>query len=164
MTKKKEMSAPQALPPKMKDTRKFNITCTIGGAKIPHALCDLGWTINVMPLKKFKELKIGEIILSNMTLTLADLSVTHPLSIVQDVLVYVNGLTFPTNFMVIDTKGDSGGPVLLERPFLATGKTKIYVETVELVLKFNKEKMVFDVYEWTPYMDDLEACYQLEEK
>lgn len=52
------MKAPQAFPPKMKDPGKFIIACTIGEAKIPHALCDLESSINVIPLKKWKELKI----------------------------------------------------------------------------------------------------------
>lgn len=52
------MAEPQELPPKMKDPRKLTIDCTICGFKIPHALCDLGSSINVMPLEKFKEIKI----------------------------------------------------------------------------------------------------------
>lgn len=77
MTKKDEMVEPQALPPKMKGPGKFTTACAIGEVKIPHALCDSGSSINVMLLNKFKELKMGEIIPSNMTLTLADPSVTH---------------------------------------------------------------------------------------
>ncbi|XP_050878252.1 uncharacterized protein LOC127082072 [Lathyrus oleraceus] len=164
MIQKDEMTLPHAFPPKMKDPGKFTITCTIGGVKIPHTLCDLGSSINFMPLNKFKEMKLGEIIPSNMTLTLANSSVTHPLDIVQDALIHVDGLVFPADFVVIDMKRDSGGSVILGHPFLATGKALIDVETGELVLKFNKEMMVFNVYEWTPYVDDLETCYQLEEK
>lgn len=111
--------------------------------------------------KKSKELKIGEIFLRNMTLTSADLSVTHPLGIIQDVWVHVDGLTFPADIVVIDMKGDSGGSVILGRPFLTTGKAKLDVEIGELVLKF-KEKVVINAYEWTPYLEDLETCYQLE--
>lgn len=88
----------------MKDLERFTIACTIGWLKIPHTLCDLGSSINVMPLKFFKELKIGEILPSNMTLTLVDSSITHPFCIVQDMLVHVQGLTFPAEFMVIDMK------------------------------------------------------------
>lgn len=47
---------------------------------------------------------------------------------------------------------------------MAIGKEKIDVETGELVLKFNKEKVVFNAYEWKPYLEDLETCYQMEEK
>lgn len=53
--------------------------------------------------------------------------------------------------------------MILERPFLATEKEKIDLETGELISKFNKEK-VFNVYQWKPYVEDLERCYKLEEK
>lgn len=61
----------------MKDPGKFTIAYTIGGAKFPHALCDLGPSINVMMLKTFMELKIGDILSSNMMLTLVNSSITH---------------------------------------------------------------------------------------
>lgn len=47
---------------------------------------------------------------------------------------------------------------------MATGKAKINVETSELILKFNNEKVVFKVYDWTPYVENLDICYHLEEK
>lgn len=72
-------------------------------------------------------------------------------------LVHVDGLVFLAYFVVVDMKGDTGGSVILVRPFLATGKTLINVENGELSLKFNKEKVVFNVYEWTPYVDDMET-------
>lgn len=69
MTEEDEMVMSQTLPPKLKDLGKFNISCNIVGVNISHALCDLGSSINAMPLDKVKELKVGEIISSNMTLT-----------------------------------------------------------------------------------------------
>ena len=54
------MAEPQELPSKMNDPGKFTIACTIGVMKIPHDLYDLGSIINVIPLNKFKELKMGE--------------------------------------------------------------------------------------------------------
>lgn len=113
MTEKDDTTLPEAMPRKLKGPGKFTIGCTIGGVKIPHTLCDLGSSINVMPLNKVKELNLGDIISSNMTLTLDDLSVTHPLVILQDVLVHVDGLIFPTNFMLVDMKGDTCGPIIL---------------------------------------------------
>lgn len=91
----------------MNDPGELNITYTIGGMKIPHALYDLGSSINVMPLSKFKELEIGENVPRNMTLTLVNSFVTRPIGIVQDVIVHVDGLTFPADFVVIDVKNDS---------------------------------------------------------
>ncbi|XP_050890176.1 uncharacterized protein LOC127095543 [Lathyrus oleraceus] len=104
MTEKDETIMPPTLPPKLKDPGKFTIACTIGGVKIPRALCDLGSSINVMPLNKVKDLNLGEIMPSNMTLTLVDLSITHLLGILQDVIVHVDGLVFPADFVVIDMK------------------------------------------------------------
>lgn len=79
-------------------------------------------------------------------------------------LVHVDALVFPTDFMVMDMKGKSKGSVILRRPFMATGITKIDVETSELILKFNKEKVTFKVYDWTPYVYDLDTCYYIEKK
>ncbi|XP_050877805.1 uncharacterized protein LOC127081603 [Lathyrus oleraceus] len=159
-----EVGESSEVPPKMNDPREFSITCTIGGVKISHALCDLGSSINVMSLSKFKELEIGEIVPNNMTLSLVDSFVTRPLGVVQDVIVHVDGLTFPAGFLVIDMKNDLEGSEILGRPFLASGKAKIDVETDELILKFNKEKVVFHAYQWTPYVEDIDTCYKLKEK
>lgn len=49
-------------------------------------------------------------------------------------------------------------------PFLTAGKVLIGLETSELSLNFNNEKMVFDAYEWTPYADDLEHVTRLKTK
>lgn len=61
-------------------------------------------------------------------------------------------------------KNDLEGSKILGRSFLAFGKVKIDVETDELILKFNKERVVFHAYQWTPYVEDIETCYKLKEK
>ena len=38
------------LPPKLKDPRSFTIPCTIGNCYFDKVLCDLGASINLMPL------------------------------------------------------------------------------------------------------------------
>ncbi|XP_050895585.1 uncharacterized protein LOC127102228 [Lathyrus oleraceus] len=151
-------------PAKLKDPCRFFISCTIGGMEISHALCDLGSIINVIPLDKVKECNLGEIIPNNITISLADSFVTHLVRVIQDLLVHVDDLIFLGDFMVIDMKNDSEGSVILGRPLLATEKAKIDVETSELILKFNKENVVFHAYQWTSYVEDLETCYQLKEK
>lgn len=54
MNEKGEMAVPQKFPPKIKEPCKFTISCNIGGVKIPNALCDLGSSINFIPLNKVK--------------------------------------------------------------------------------------------------------------
>ncbi|XP_062075372.1 uncharacterized protein LOC133779425 [Humulus lupulus] len=52
-----------------------------------HALCDLGATINLMPLSVFKRLGLGEARPTTITLQLEDRSMKHPWGITEDVLV-----------------------------------------------------------------------------
>ena len=42
------------LPVKCKDPGSFTIPCSIGGKNLGRALCDLGASINLMPLSVFK--------------------------------------------------------------------------------------------------------------
>ena len=48
------------LPPKLKDPGSFTIPCSIGNQYFGKALCDLGASINLMPMSIFKKLGIGE--------------------------------------------------------------------------------------------------------
>ncbi|XP_062119422.1 uncharacterized protein LOC133833284 [Humulus lupulus] len=74
------------LPQKLRDPGSFNIPCTIGEFECKHALCDLGASINLMPLSVFHRLGLGEARPTTVTLQLADRSVKHPRGIIEDVL------------------------------------------------------------------------------
>ena len=47
------------LPQKLKDPCNFTIPCTIGNSIFERALCDLGASINLMPLSIFRRLGLG---------------------------------------------------------------------------------------------------------
>ncbi|KAL5558707.1 hypothetical protein UlMin_034918 [Ulmus minor] len=49
------------LPPKLKDPGSFTIPCTIGDFEFDKVLCDLGESINLMPLSIFRKLGLGEV-------------------------------------------------------------------------------------------------------
>ncbi|KAA3487775.1 hypothetical protein EPI10_031581 [Gossypium australe] len=66
------------LPLKMKDPGCFTITCNIGASYCGKALCDLGASMNLMPLSVFGKLGIGEVRPTTVTLHLADISLAHP--------------------------------------------------------------------------------------
>lgn len=71
---------------------------------------------------------------------------------------------FPTDFVLLDTKGDSEGYFILGRPFLTIGKEKIDVETSEFILKFNKKLFSRCMIDWAPCVENLDTWYHLEEK
>ncbi|XP_024031876.1 uncharacterized protein LOC112094637 [Morus notabilis] len=89
------------LPQKLKDPGSFTISCTIGDSHIEKALCDLGASINLMPLSVFQKLGLGEVIPTTISLQMADRSITYPWGIIEDVLVKVDKFIFPVDFVVL---------------------------------------------------------------
>ncbi|CAJ2666075.1 unnamed protein product [Trifolium pratense] len=149
------------LPPKLKDLGSFTIPCSIGKVKVERALCDLGASINLMPLSMVRKLDCGEPKPTKMTLTLADRSITYPYGVLQDVLVKVNDLFFPADFVILDMNEDSEVPLLLGRPFLATGRALIDVELGELMLRFQNEQVTFNVFESMRHRNENPQCYRV---
>ncbi|XP_074271714.1 uncharacterized protein LOC141595652 [Silene latifolia] len=74
-------------PQKLEEPGSFSIPCKIGTVHIERALCDLGASISLMPLKIFKKLKGYELSPTRVYLQLADRSVRYPFGLVEDVLL-----------------------------------------------------------------------------
>ena len=135
------------LPQKLKDPGSFTIPCTIGNAIFERALCDLGASINLMPLSIFQRLGLGEARPTTVTLQLADRSLKHPRGVIEDVLVKVDMFIFPADFIVLDLEEDKEIPIILGRPFLATGRAMIDVQMGELKLRVQEDEVKFNVFE-----------------
>lgn len=120
------------LPPKLKDLGSFTIPCSIGNFVFERALCDLGASINLMPLSIFRKLGLGEARPTIVSLQLADRSIKHPRGIIEDVLVKVDKFIFSANFIILDMEEDREIPIILGRPFLATSQALIDVQRGEL--------------------------------
>ena len=71
---------------------------------------------------------------------MADRSLTYPRGVVEDVLVKVDKFIFPADFVVLDMEEDQEIPLILGRPFLATGRTLIDVQCGELTLRVMRMK------------------------
>ncbi|KAL0292722.1 UNVERIFIED_CONTAM: hypothetical protein Sangu_3251300 [Sesamum angustifolium] len=71
-----------------------------------RAMCDLGASINVMPLSIFESLHVGPLKETGVVIQLADRSVVYPEGVLEDVLVQVNELVFPADFYVLDMRED----------------------------------------------------------
>ncbi|KAL0408092.1 UNVERIFIED_CONTAM: Retrovirus-related Pol polyprotein from transposon opus [Sesamum radiatum] len=128
------------LPPKLKDPGSFSIPCTIGDMNFEKALCDLGASINLMPYSIFAKLGMHELTPTIVTLQLADRSIKYPRGIIEDVLVKVGKFVIPVDFVVLDMEEDANTPLILGRPFLATGKALIDVQKGQLTLRINDEE------------------------
>nr|XP_010914858.1 uncharacterized protein LOC105040154 [Elaeis guineensis] len=129
------------LPSKLKDPRSFTISCNIGNIEFTKALCDLGASINLMPLSVFRKLRLGDVKPTSISLQLADRSVTYPKGIVEDVSVKVDKFIFLVDFIILDMEEDREVPLILGYPFLATGKALIDVHEGKLTLRVGQEEM-----------------------
>ena len=129
----------QKLPEKMKDPGSFTIPCSIGKYEFKKAFCDSSASINLMPLSVVKRLSLGELTPTTITLQMADRSMAQPEGILEDVLVKVGKFTFLVDFVIMQMEEDTQVPLLLGRPFLATGAALIDVQKGEAV-QFNINK------------------------
>ncbi|XP_019257839.1 PREDICTED: uncharacterized protein LOC109236068 [Nicotiana attenuata] len=99
------------LPQKLKDPSSFTIQISIGKHAVGRALCDLGASINLMPLSVFKQLGLGEPRPTTVVLQLADRSLAHPEGVIEDVLVQVGSFIFPADFIILDYEPDHEVPI-----------------------------------------------------
>nr|XP_023911585.1 uncharacterized protein LOC112023194 [Quercus suber] len=151
------------LPAKCKDPDMFTIPCTIGNTQLEKAMLDLGASINVMSYSIYVSLKLGALNKNGVVIQLAERSIAYPKGVVEDVLVQVNDLVFPTDFYVLDMEnGDQTTPILLGRPFLKTSKTKIDVHSGTLTMEFNGEIVKFNIYDAMKYPDDENLVYSID--
>ncbi|XP_038904346.1 uncharacterized protein LOC120090699 [Benincasa hispida] len=98
---------------------------------VDHALCDLGASIEAKP--------------TSVTLQLADRTTKYPKGKIEDVLVKVDNLIFPADYVILDYEADREVPIILGRPFLATGKVLIDMHKGELTMRMANEEVTFNV-------------------
>nr|XP_009762679.1 PREDICTED: uncharacterized protein LOC104214669 [Nicotiana sylvestris] len=125
---------------------EFEIVALTEECKVGRALCDFGASINLMPSSLFKQLGLGVLRPTTITLQLADRSLVMPEGIIEDVLVRVGKFILPSDFIVLDYKADEEVPIILGRPFLATGGAIIDVRAGKLKMRVDDEEVTFNVY------------------
>ena len=137
-------------PVKYKDLRSPTISVNIGGTCIDKALLDLGASVNLLPYSMHKQLGLGELKPTNITLSLADRSVKIPKGIVEDVLVKVDKFYYPVDFVVLDTEPIASGPnhvpIILGRPFLATANAIINFRNGVMQLTFGNMTLELNIF------------------
>nr|XP_033515497.1 uncharacterized protein LOC117279957 [Nicotiana tomentosiformis] len=134
------------LPQKLKDPGSFTIPVRIGEIDVGRALCDLGSSINLMPLSMFKQLGLGALRPTSVLLQLADISCVYPEGVIEDVLLQIGKFIFPADFIILDYEADELVPIILGRTLLATRDAIIKVREGKMILRVDNEEVVFNVY------------------
>ena len=78
--------------------------CVIGNTEIERALLDLGAGVNLLPYSMYQQLGSGELKPTSTVLQLANRSIKKPRGIVKDVIIKVDKIYYPVDFIVLDTE------------------------------------------------------------
>ena len=135
---------------KYKDPGSPTISVNIGGTCIDKALLDLGASVNLLPYTMYKQLGLGELKPTNITLSLADRLVKILKGIVEDVLVKVDNFYYPVDLVVLDTElmaeSHHQVPIILGRPFLATANAIINCWNGIMQLTFGNMTLELNIF------------------
>ena len=155
-------------PVKYKDPGSPTISVNIGGNCIDKSLLDLGASVNLMSYSVYKQLGLGELKPTNITLSLADRSVKIPKGIVEDVLVKIDKFYYPVDFVVLDTEPISSEPnhvpIILGRPFLATANAIINCRNGVMQLTFGNMTLELNIFHLNNKQNLLETENQISDE
>ena len=155
-------------PVKYKDLGSPTISVNIGGNCIDKSLLDLGASVNLMSYSVYKQLGLGELKPTNITLSLADRSVKIPKGIVEDVLVKIDKFYYPVDFVVLDTEPIASEPnhvpIILGRPFLATANAIINCRNGVMQLTFGNMTLELNIFHLNNKQNLLETENQISDE
>ena len=137
-------------PVKYKDPGCPTISVNIGGTCVEKALLDLGASVNLLPYSMYKQLGLGELKPTSITLSLADKSIKIPTGTVEDVLIQVDKFYYPVDFVVLDIEPAAIEanyvPIILGRPFLATSNAIINCQNGLMQLTFGNMTLELNIF------------------
>ena len=137
-------------PAKYKDPGCPTISVNIGGISVEKALLDLGASVNLLSYSMYKQLGLGELKPTSITLSLADRSIKIPKGTIEDVLIQVDRFYYLVDFVVLDTEPVAVGPnhvtIILGRPFLATSNAIINCQNGIMQLTFGNMTLELNIF------------------
>ena len=71
-------------------------------------------------------------------------------------------LLFPADFIILDFEEDKKIPIILGRPFLATGRTLIDVQKGELTMRVQDQDVIFNVFKAMKFPTEDEECLKVD--
>ena len=100
-----------------------------------------------------KQLGLGELKPTSITLSLADRSIKIPKGTMEDVLIQVDKFYYPIDFVVLDIErvavGTNYVPIILIRPFLATSNAIINNRNGVMQLTFGNMTLELNIFHFS---------------
>ena len=113
-------------------------------------LLDLGASVNLLSYSMYKQLGLGELKPTSITLSLADRSIKIPKGTIDDVLIQVDRFYYPVDFVMLDIEpvavGPNHVPIILGRPVLATSNAIINCRNGVMQLTFGNMNLELNIF------------------
>ena len=88
----------------------------------------------------------------------------RPIGILHDVLVKVESFIFLADFVILDCEVDFEVPIILGRPFLATGRALVDMEKGQMKFWLNNEEANFNVFRTMRQSGELQSVSAISHK
>ena len=106
--------------------------------------------MNLLLYSMYRQLGLGELKPTSITLSLANRSIKIPKGTVEDVLIQVEKFYYLVDFVVLDTEPEAAGanyvPIILGRPFLATSNAIINCRNGVMQLTFRNMTLEVNIF------------------
>nr|KAJ0200233.1 hypothetical protein LSAT_V11C600316800 [Lactuca sativa] len=132
------------LPEKRGDPGSITVPCQFGNIMTTRALNDSRVSINIMLYSLFQRLNLPSPKPIHMKIHLADKRIIHLMGVCEDLLIKVDKLVFPVDFIILDMEEDLKVPIILGRPFLNTACALVDMRECTLTLKVGDESVIFE--------------------
>ncbi|KAF3539978.1 hypothetical protein F2Q69_00023246 [Brassica cretica] len=116
---------------KKSDPGQFAIPCTVKGIEFPHALCDTGASVSILPRVMADHLGL-KVEPCKELFTFVDCSQRSSGGIVRDLEVQIGNALVPVDFHVLDIKLNCNSSLLLGRALFATVGAVCNLQTNQL--------------------------------
>ncbi|XP_071699724.1 uncharacterized protein [Rutidosis leptorrhynchoides] len=135
------------IPKKLGDPGKFVFPCKFGDSEVFNALADLGASINLMAHSLYERLGLGPLKPTQIRIRLSNHWFDTAIGIAEDILVSIDTLVFPVDFVIMEMKEDLQVPLILGISFLATADTIILVQRNQLNIGGGEERVTINIRE-----------------
>ncbi|KAK8649408.1 hypothetical protein V6N13_130137 [Hibiscus sabdariffa] len=95
-------------------------------------------------------------------LQLADHSYVQPEGKIEDILVQVDKFIFPADFLILDCEANNDAPIILGRPFLATGRVLFDFGNEELILRVDDQQVKMALHKMENYDAEANDCWMVQ--
>ncbi|XP_043693166.1 uncharacterized protein LOC122643623 [Telopea speciosissima] len=127
--------------------------------------CLQGVSVNILPSSVYHHFGFGELKPTEIILQLADYSIKVHRGFIEDVLVKVDELYFPVDFLILNMESPTNGKpqlIILGHPFLTTANACINCRSGAMDIFFGNKKLRLNIFNASLGPQHEEECFSVD--